>query len=69
MRIIKDKLVKQLSKKHGIDPRVVRLIADYPIKFFKHVAGDDTDLRPVRIRYMGVFIPKKSYVDEVMELQ
>ena len=63
MKSVKDKLTKILSKKHGVDQRIVRLIADYPIKFYKRVAGDNTDIRPVRIRYFAAFVPKKQYID------
>jgi len=64
MRGIKDRLVKQLSKKHGVDPRVTRLIVDSPIKFYKRRSADDNDIRPVRIRYFGVFMPKPKYIRE-----
>lgn len=63
MKAVKDRLVKQLSKQLEIDPRVVRLIVDYPIKFYRRKAADDTDKRPVRIRYFGVFAPKTSYLN------
>ena len=58
---IKDKLVKQLSKKHGVDPRIVRLVVDYPIKFIRDKIADPEDDRSIRLRYFGVFTPKYDY--------
>jgi hypothetical protein len=57
---IKDDLVKKLSRKTSIDPRVVRLVIDYPIKFTRDRMSDPEDERPVRIRYFAVFIPKSA---------
>ena len=70
MRIVKskkDKLVSKLSEQYGIDPRIVRLIVDYPIKFFRRVSSDDTDIRPVRLRYFGAFVPKQKYIEKYEE--
>lgn len=58
---IKDKLVKELAEKYGVDPRIVRLIVDYPIKFSRDKISDPEDMRPIRIRYFGVFLPKTKY--------
>lgn len=57
---IKDEHVKKLAKKTNIDPRVVRLVADYPIKFAKEKMSNEEDWRPIRIRYFAVFLPKAA---------
>ena len=57
---IKDEHVRKLAKKTNIDPRVVRLVADYPIKFAKEKMSDEEDWRPIRIRYFAVFLPKAA---------
>lgn len=55
---IKDELVKRLSQQTKLDPRVVRLIADYPLKFVREHIPIDEDWRPIRVRYLAVFTPK-----------
>lgn len=65
MRSVRDKITKALSKNYDIDQRVVRLICDYPMKFFKDRAADDTDARPVRVRYFAAFVAKKQYEDKI----
>lgn len=57
---IKDEHVRKLAKKTNIDPRVVRLVADYPIKFAKEKMSNEEDWRPIRIRYFAVFLPKAA---------
>jgi len=57
---IKEKLVERLANKHNLDPRVVRLAVDYPVKFSKAKMSNEEDFRPVRIRYFAVFLPKKA---------
>jgi hypothetical protein len=64
MKSFEDKQVKWLSKKYGVDPRVVKLIERSPIKFYKKVSADDNDIRPVRLRYFGCFMPKTKYIKE-----
>lgn len=56
--LFKDRKVKELSKEKGIDERVVRLIADYPLKFARKKMADDNDWRPIMIRYFAKFVPK-----------
>jgi len=55
---IKDELVKKLSQQTKLDPRVVRLVADYPLKFARERMSADEDWRPIRIRYLAAFVPK-----------
>jgi len=57
---IKDDKVKKLASKYKLDPRVVRLAVDYPLKFTKEKMSDSEDFRPIRIRYFAVFLPKKA---------
>lgn len=56
----KEELVKKLATKYNLDFRVVRLIIDYPIKFAKERMSDPEDFRPIRIRYLAVFLPKAA---------
>lgn len=55
----KNKLVKRLSVEYGVDPRVVRLVVDYPFLFIKRKMADDEDDRPIRLRYLGAFVQKE----------
>ena len=57
---VKEGLVKKLSLKTKVDPRVVRLIADFPIKFAKEKMSNDETWRPIRIRYFCMFTPKNN---------
>lgn len=38
-----------------IDPRIVKTIAQYPFKFVGDCIRDVDELRPIRLRYLGVF--------------
>jgi len=53
-----DRLIKDLAKKYNRDPRVIKEIVYSPIKFANRVISNPTDLRPVRVRYFGVFVLK-----------
>lgn len=55
MTPIKETLIKQIATVKQLDPRVVRLIADFPLKFSRDKISDPDNLRPIRIRYLGVF--------------
>lgn len=57
---IKEDTIKKLSKKTNIDSRVVKMIADYPMKFARDRMADAEDDRPIRIRYFGVFLHKSA---------
>ena len=56
----KEETIKRLARKYNIDPRVVRLVVDYPFKFTKERMADMEDWRPIRIRYLAVFLPKSA---------
>ena len=56
----KQALIKKLAKKYKLDPRVVNLIVNYPIKFAKERISDPDDNRPIRIRYLAAFVPKAA---------
>ena len=53
-----DRLIKDIAKKYNKDPRVIKEIVFSPIKFTNRVVSDPFDLRPVRVRYFGVFTLK-----------
>lgn len=53
-----DRLMRRLAKEHGKDPRVIKEIVNSPIKFANRVISDPWDIRPIRIRYFGVFMLK-----------
>ena len=57
----KERLVKQIAKRKGIDPRVVRLVADYPFRFVRDRMKDNEDWRPIRIRYFGIFALRPKF--------
>lgn len=57
----KEKLVKQIAKRKGMDERVVRLVADYPLKFVRDKISDGNNIRPIRVRYLGVFALRKKF--------
>ena len=59
-----DKIIKELSLKHGKDPRIIRQIATFPLKFTKRIMADYNDERPIRIRYFGAFVQKDFYNKE-----
>ena len=57
----KERLVKEIAKRKGMDERVVRLIADYPFKFVRDKISEAKDWRPIRIRYLGMFALKAHF--------
>lgn len=57
-------LVNKLAKKHRVDPRVAKLVVDYPFLFAKRKMANDEESRPIRLRYFGVFDLKQKYKDE-----
>ena len=46
--------VKELAKKHKMDPRVVKHIVDHPARFIRKVIVS-SDVRPVRLMHFGIF--------------
>jgi len=65
----KDELVRKIAKRKGMDERVVRLVADYPLKFVKDRFADDDDWKPIRIRYFGMFGLKRKYENTELSKQ
>ena len=53
-----DRFIRELAKKYNKDPRVIREIVYSPLKFATRVISDPADVRPIRIRYFGVFTLK-----------
>ena len=53
-----DRLIRKLAKKYNKDPRVIRELVYSPLKFTSRIVSDPVDMRPVRIRYFGVFALK-----------
>ncbi len=53
-----DRFIRELAKKYNKDPRVVKEIVYSPLKFASRVVSDPVDMRPIRIRYFGVFTLK-----------
>lgn len=49
-----------MAKEIGLDPRVIRLIIDSPLKFVREKTSDPAEIRPCRVRYLGVFAPKSK---------
>jgi hypothetical protein len=56
--LYQDVLIRDLAAKYKKDPRIIESIIYSPLKFAKKVINDDTDNRPIRIRYLGVFTQK-----------
>lgn len=53
-----DKLIKSISLLKFKDPRIIQTIVYHPLFFAKKKMSDPDDLRPIRIRYFGVFVGK-----------
>ena len=53
-----DRFIRELAKKYNKDPRVIKEIVYSPLKFASRVVSDPVDMRPIRIRYFGVFTLK-----------
>jgi hypothetical protein len=60
MEVERDILDIIFKKFKGKDKRVVAAIATHPLYFFKQVASNSEDERPIRIRYFGIFALKKG---------
>ena len=59
---LKENLVKTIAKEVKLDPRIVRLIIDSPIKFWRDKMSNPDEMRPIRIRYFGVASPKSKVI-------
>ena len=57
---VEKNIIDILFKKYDKDRRVVEAIATHPLYFFKQIAQDLNNERPVRIRYFGLFAVKKK---------
>ena len=53
-----DRLIRKLAKKYNKDPRIIKELVYSPLKFTSRIVSDPVDMRPVRIRYFGVFALK-----------
>jgi hypothetical protein len=53
-----DRQIRALAKKFNIDPRIVKEVVYSPLKFASRTISDPVDMRPIRIRYFGVFALK-----------
>jgi hypothetical protein len=53
-----EKLIKHISLIKFKDPRIIQTIVNHPMFFAKQKMTDPDDLRPIRIRYFGVFVGK-----------
>jgi len=53
-----DRLIRELAKKYNKDPRVIKEVVYSPFKFASRTISDPVDVRPIRIRYFGVFTLK-----------
>lgn len=51
----------------GVDQRVVRLVADYPLKFSRDRMSDPDDWRAIMIRYFCKFVPKNKILKQLKE--
>jgi len=56
--IHQDRLIRKLAKKYGKDERIIREIVYSPFKFANRIISDPLDMRPIRVRYFGVFALK-----------
>jgi len=56
--IYQDRLIRKLAKQFKKDPRVIREIVYSPLKFASRKISDPLDMRPIRVRYFGVFTLK-----------
>jgi len=56
-----DNIYSQIGKLVGKDVRLVRNAAHHPFSFFTGVMSDTHDHRPVRFRYLGLFMVKPNW--------
>lgn len=61
-----DRYIRALAKKFNKDPRVIREIVYSPLKFVNRTVSDPVDMRPIRIRYFGVFALKHKEAKDNM---
>jgi hypothetical protein len=47
--------IKEIAEELNLDRRVVDLVATHPFLFLSRVMRNPKNLRPVRLRYFGIF--------------
>jgi len=57
----KDRLIREIAKRKGLDERVVKLIIDSQFKFVRDIMATKEDLRPIRLRYLAMFALKPRF--------
>lgn len=68
MQITKrEQTIKRIAKDYKLDPRVIKVIVDFPIRFAKYKINDPDNIRPVRVRYFGTFAPKPKLVNGLVK--
>jgi hypothetical protein len=53
-----DRILKSIALNAFKDTRIVKTIVHHPFMFVKKVMADPDDYRPIRIRFLGVFVMK-----------
>jgi len=61
-----DRLIRKLAKKYNKDPRIIKEIVYSSLKFASRVISDPLDMRPIRVRYFGVFALKHKNAKDNM---
>jgi hypothetical protein len=56
-----ENIYTKIAKLSGKDVRLVRTAAHHPFEFVSNVMADMEDHRPIRLRYLGAFIPKPHW--------
>lgn len=51
-------IIDTLSEKYKLHRQVIKTIVESPFRYFKHVAADIGDMKPVRFRYFGAFVQR-----------
>jgi hypothetical protein len=62
-----DRIIKSISLLKFKDPRIIQNIVYHPLFFAKKKMADPDDLRPIRIRYFGVFVGKYLHNKEMFK--
>jgi hypothetical protein len=62
-----DRIIKSISLIKFKDPRIIQNIVYHPLFFAKKKMADPDDLRPIRIRYFGVFVGKYLHNKEMFK--
>jgi hypothetical protein len=62
-------VINKIAEKFGKDARVIKLIAEHPLLFTRHIMENPDDVRPVMIRHLGKFIYKQFRSPEEKKVQ